>query len=158
MCALLCIPRWPEQQQTHCGSVNDLVKGGREDVCTLFPFPGSLGAFKTEALMALKTRSRSQSVGQDDSPEDILTEKYRSADGAREVDPSERRQGGGHERRRAVDYERDAGESHRRRCPSRPVPRGTMSLLRGDRCAHARQVEMRSAAARGMVDEGRVWG
>jgi hypothetical protein len=42
-----------------------------------------------EALMALKTRSRSQSVGEDDSPEDILEEKYRGADGVREVDPSE---------------------------------------------------------------------
>ncbi|KAJ7817717.1 hypothetical protein B0H13DRAFT_2292763 [Mycena leptocephala] len=77
--------------------------------------------------MALKTRSRSRSVGQDDSPEDILTEKYRSADSVREVNPSERRHGGGREHRRAVDYERDAGESHRRRCPSRPVARGTTS-------------------------------
>ncbi|KAJ7249734.1 PLU-1-like protein-domain-containing protein [Mycena haematopus] len=34
---------------------------------------------KTEALMALKTRSRSQSIGEDDSPEDILAEKYRNA-------------------------------------------------------------------------------
>lgn len=34
---------------------------------------------KTEALMALKTRSRSQSVGDDESPEDILAEKYRDA-------------------------------------------------------------------------------
>ncbi|KAJ7682384.1 jumonji superfamily protein [Mycena polygramma] len=34
---------------------------------------------KTEALMALKTRSRSASVGDDDSPEDILAEKYRDA-------------------------------------------------------------------------------
>jgi hypothetical protein len=39
--------------------------------------------------MALKTRSRSQSIGEDDSPEDILAEKYRNADGVREVDPSE---------------------------------------------------------------------
>jgi hypothetical protein len=39
--------------------------------------------------MALKTRSRSQSVGEDDSPEDILGEKYRDADGVREVNPSE---------------------------------------------------------------------
>ncbi|KAJ7129277.1 PLU-1-like protein-domain-containing protein [Mycena epipterygia] len=34
---------------------------------------------KTEALMALKTRSRSVSVGEDDSAEDILAEKYRNA-------------------------------------------------------------------------------
>ncbi|KAJ6515462.1 jumonji superfamily protein [Mycena sanguinolenta] len=34
---------------------------------------------KTEALMALKTRSRSQSIGEDDSPEDVLAEKYRNA-------------------------------------------------------------------------------
>ncbi|KAJ6539749.1 PLU-1-like protein-domain-containing protein [Mycena capillaripes] len=34
---------------------------------------------KTEALMALKTRSRSASVGEDDSPEDILADKYRDA-------------------------------------------------------------------------------
>jgi hypothetical protein len=47
--------------------------------------------------MALKTRSRSQSIGEDDSPEDILAEKYRDADGVREMDPSERRQGGGRE-------------------------------------------------------------
>ncbi|KAJ6616266.1 PLU-1-like protein-domain-containing protein [Mycena sp. CBHHK59/15] len=33
---------------------------------------------KTEALMALKTRSRSASVGEDDSAEDILAEKYRN--------------------------------------------------------------------------------
>ncbi|KAJ7098774.1 jumonji superfamily protein [Mycena belliarum] len=32
---------------------------------------------KTEALMALKTRSRSASIGEDDSSEDILAEKYR---------------------------------------------------------------------------------
>ncbi|KAJ7228249.1 jumonji superfamily protein [Mycena pura] len=32
---------------------------------------------KTEALMALKTRSRSMSVGDDDAPEDMLAEKYR---------------------------------------------------------------------------------
>jgi hypothetical protein len=77
------------------------------------------------------------------------------------VVPSERRQGGRRERRRAVDYERDTGESHRRRCPSRSVPRGTTSLRCGDRCARPRQVgarhrpsEMQSAAARGMVDEG----
>jgi hypothetical protein len=101
------------------------------------------------------------SLGGDDSREDILAEKYRGADGVREVDPSERGEGGGRERRRAVDYERDTGGSYRRRCPSRPVPRGTTSLLCGDRCARPRQVgarhrhsEMRSAAARGMADEG----
>jgi hypothetical protein len=66
----------------------------------LVPVPGFAGASKTEALMAFKMRSRSQSVGEDDSPEDILAEKYRGADGVREVDPSERRQGGGRERRR----------------------------------------------------------
>jgi hypothetical protein len=66
----------------------------------LVPIPGFAGVSETEALMALKTRSRSQSVGEDDSPEDILAEKYRDADGVREVDPSERRQGGGCERRR----------------------------------------------------------
>ncbi|KAJ7437136.1 jumonji superfamily protein [Mycena galericulata] len=32
---------------------------------------------KTEALMALKTRSRSASIGEDDTAEDILAEKYR---------------------------------------------------------------------------------
>jgi hypothetical protein len=61
--------------------------------------PGFAGASKTEALMALKTCSRSQSVGEDDSPEDILAEKYCDAVGVREVDPSERRQGGARERR-----------------------------------------------------------
>jgi hypothetical protein len=66
----------------------------------LGPIPGFAAASKTEALMALKTCSRSQSVGEDDSPEDILAEKYRDADGVRDVDPSERRQGGGRERRR----------------------------------------------------------
>ncbi|KAJ7167585.1 jumonji superfamily protein [Mycena filopes] len=34
---------------------------------------------KTEALMALKTRSRSVSVGEDDAPEDVLAERYRDA-------------------------------------------------------------------------------
>ncbi|KAJ7734042.1 jumonji superfamily protein [Mycena maculata] len=34
---------------------------------------------KTEALMALKTRSRSASIGEDDGAEDILAEKYRNA-------------------------------------------------------------------------------
>ncbi|KAJ7693917.1 jumonji superfamily protein [Mycena rosella] len=34
---------------------------------------------KTEALMALKTRSRSASIGEDDGAEDILAEKYRDA-------------------------------------------------------------------------------
>ncbi|KAK7062094.1 Jumonji superfamily protein [Favolaschia claudopus] len=33
---------------------------------------------KTDALMALKTRSRSQSVGEDDKPDDVLAEKYRN--------------------------------------------------------------------------------
>jgi hypothetical protein len=66
----------------------------------LVPIPGFAGASRTEALMVLETCSRSQSVGEDDSPEDILGEKYRDADGVREVDPSERRQGGGRERRR----------------------------------------------------------
>jgi hypothetical protein len=51
--------------------------------------PGFAEASETEALMALKTRSRSQSVGEDDSPGDILGDKYRNADGVREVDPSE---------------------------------------------------------------------
>jgi hypothetical protein len=60
----------------------------------LVPIPGFAGASTTEALMAL----RSQSVGEDNSPEDILAEKYRDADGVREVDPSERRQGGGRRR------------------------------------------------------------
>jgi hypothetical protein len=32
----------------------------------LVPIPEFAGASKTEALMALKTRSRSQSVGEDD--------------------------------------------------------------------------------------------
>jgi hypothetical protein len=66
----------------------------------LVPIPGFAGASKTEALMALKTCSRSQSVGEDDSPEDILAEKYCDADGVREVDPPERRRGGGRERHR----------------------------------------------------------
>jgi hypothetical protein len=39
--------------------------------------------------MAHKTRARSQSGSEDNSPEDILAEKYRSADGVCEVDPSE---------------------------------------------------------------------
>jgi hypothetical protein len=55
----------------------------------LVPNSGFAEASETEALMAHKTRARSQSVGEDDSPEDILAEKYRSADGVREVDPSE---------------------------------------------------------------------
>ncbi|KAJ7719070.1 hypothetical protein B0H14DRAFT_2643107 [Mycena olivaceomarginata] len=55
---------------------------------------------RDRGLMALKMRSRSQSVGKDDSPEDMLGEKYHGADGVREVDPSERYQGGGRERRR----------------------------------------------------------
>jgi hypothetical protein len=40
----------------------------------LVPIPGFAGVSETEALMALRTRSRSQSVGEDDSPEDILGE------------------------------------------------------------------------------------
>jgi hypothetical protein len=40
----------------------------------LVPIPGFAEASETEALMALKTRSRSQSVGEDNSPEDILAE------------------------------------------------------------------------------------
>ncbi|KAJ7741026.1 jumonji superfamily protein [Mycena metata] len=34
---------------------------------------------KTEALMAIKTRSRSASIGEDDAPEDVLAVKYRDA-------------------------------------------------------------------------------
>jgi hypothetical protein len=47
----------------------------------LVPIPGFAGASKIEALMALKTRSRSQSVGKDDRLEDILGEKYCGVDG-----------------------------------------------------------------------------
>ncbi|KAF8197154.1 hypothetical protein K438DRAFT_1824733 [Mycena galopus ATCC 62051] len=32
------------EQRTHCGSVSYLVKGGHAGVCTLFPFPDSLGS------------------------------------------------------------------------------------------------------------------
>jgi hypothetical protein len=55
----------------------------------LVPIPVFADASEIEALMALKMRSWSQSVGEDDSPEDILAEKYRGADGVREVDLSE---------------------------------------------------------------------
>jgi hypothetical protein len=63
------------------------------------------------------------------------------------VDESERCQGGGRERRKAVDYEHDAGESRRSRCPSRQVTRKERKSLlreRGRREGAHRPSEMRS--------------
>jgi hypothetical protein len=66
----------------------------------LVPIPVFVEASEAEALMALKTHSRSQSIGEDNSSEDILAEKYRGTDGVHEVNLLERPQGGWHESRR----------------------------------------------------------
>ncbi|KAJ7362215.1 hypothetical protein DFH08DRAFT_799268 [Mycena albidolilacea] len=114
----------------------------------LVPIPGFTGVSETEALMALRTRSRSQSVGEDDSPEDILMEKYRSADGVREVDPSEI-MSATRVNRLAAGAQAAQFSEEQYRCFA------VIGACIRDRSAREERVGLQrlSAAARGMVDE-----
>jgi hypothetical protein len=97
------------------------------------------------------------SLGGDDSPEDILAEKYRGAEGVREVDrQSDAKEAGASavepQITSAARVNRIAAgaqfPAERRRCFTAIGAR----VL--DRSARDRPSEMRPAAARGMMDEG----